>query len=601
MNKVRIVAAVVDVQRLRLYQEDGSTIDIPQGDSRVARILAEVTPILKQGGIAWVEVGQAGETGTFAQFEQQAQKGGSMVRLFRMAKKTVTDFFANRVPDQQLGNIPNQEKDARPTDGSMPAWTPAVSDASAAPVAQQVDQLDAALEDIMKHAVPVSSAHFSEKSVNADDNDKDGDTVVAVVEREDGRKTLVPNIERIKPQLANAVKLGSTTAVEKFMQRMANVVDQRSHSVDDLLKFMRRADLPIAEDGSIIIYKILRRHPSEKGRYVDCHTRKVSQTVGSYVHMDASLVDHNRHTECSNGLHVARRGYIREFSGDVCTMGKLAPEDVIAVPHGDANKMRVCGYHIIFELSEADFNKLRSNQPITDTVEGQTLLAKAIAGNHTGITEYVKIGAQQGGNVTITPAEKPVIINVMSNSTEKQADRPRSTPKLAHAIDVDAPAEIRAPVVDPKEVARAVDGTRADEPEAPSLARRADALYHKLRNADSSLLRQAAATDLRDLKKQARKSWAYLGLPELTGEEITRILSEPSQMVSTKPVKAQTRPAQSGAQPVKPVTPPRQDEGDPVVRAKTMLKEGKLTSMEIAQATGLSKDQIYRIKKKLKA
>jgi hypothetical protein len=40
------------------------------------------------------------------------------------------------------------------------------------------------------------------------------------------------------------------------------------------------------------------------------------------------------------------------------------PEDVVAVPQYDSNKMRVCGHHILYELNDEDFQALRSNQPI---------------------------------------------------------------------------------------------------------------------------------------------------------------------------------------------------------------------------------------------
>lgn len=584
MNTIRIVAAVVDVRQLKLYREDGSTIDIPQGDPRVARIIAEVTPVLREGGVAKVDI-TIDDTNAFRAFEEASQKKGGLVKLFRLAKKKVDEFFSGRVPDQQIGTIPNQEEDDALGAEAMVTIPPSpVSDQVAIPVtttAKQIDQLDAALDDIMKHAVPVSTAGFSEKSVNGDD---EGDTIVAVMEREDGRKTLVPHIEKIKPQLAHAVQAGTTAGVGKFMSRMAGIIDTRRHSVEDLLKFMQRGDLPIAEDGSIIIYKVLRRHRDQKDTYVDCHTKLVTQKIGSYVHMDEKLVDPNRRNECSNGLHVARRGYIKSFGGDVCVMAKVRPEDVIAVPEYDANKMRVCGYHILFELSDADYQKLKADRPITDTVEGQTLLAKAIAGQHVGILEYVKIGGHHGTNVTVTPATSDV-----DKKRYVKSDKPADEkPKLAVAIDVDAKVTL-APVVDPKEVSKAVVGAREDkEPAKLSLAQRAEQLLGQIADADTAMKRDQAVEALKAFKRQARKSWEALGLPADTGEMLAEKAPEP---VSTRPVTSS-----AGSTPV--AEPKLEDPAKSQTVAIRLLKEGR-TNTEVARKTGLSKDQVYRLKKKL--
>src|SRR5690606_843747 len=132
-------------------------------------------------------------------------------------------------------------------------------------------------------------------------------------------------------------------------------------------------------------------------------TRRVKQRIGSFVHMDENLVDPNRRNECSNGLHVARRGYVGNFNGDAIVLAKVRPEDVIAVPEYDANKMRVCGYHIVAELTPAQYEAINQNRPITDAAGGGELLAKVIAGDHIGIIEKVKITEHMGNGVVVTP------------------------------------------------------------------------------------------------------------------------------------------------------------------------------------------------------
>src|SRR5690606_22957135 len=134
--------------------------------------------------------------------------------------------------------------------------------------------------------------------------DKHPETIVAVTKS--GK--IIPGVERIKSQFAGAIKNSNTKGIEIFLERISKVYKKRRHTVEDLLRFMERGDLPIADDGTIVIYKKLIRHNDKQ--YVDGHSRNVIQKVGSFVYMEEALVDPDRRNECSNGLHVARRGYI---------------------------------------------------------------------------------------------------------------------------------------------------------------------------------------------------------------------------------------------------------------------------------------------------
>lgn len=382
------------------------------------------------------------------------EKSSGTVRFFRIAKDKLKKFFSSeseQVAPISVGNVP------------------------LAPEAKALNAID----EIAKHAVPVKAASFEESKVaiqrptaesdgstpNDRSNDgKDGyfdkhpETIVAVTQT--GK--VIPGVERIKSQFAGAVKNGNTKGLELFLDRIGAVIEKRHHTVEDLLRFLERGDLPIADDGTIVIYKRLYRQAD--GKYVDPHTKKVTQRVGSFVHMDEKLVDPNRRNECSNGLHVARRGYIGSFSGDVVVLAKVRPEDMIAVPDYDANKMRVCGYHIIAELTPAQFQVITSNRPISAAEGGTALLGKAIAGNHIGIIEYVKINAQQGGDLVITPVEGAV------------------EPLEAAVASKDDP-------VDVKKVA-------------------------------------AKAKELLAFKKKAKKGWQVWGLPSTAGDTLKALLDD---------------------------------------------------------------------------
>jgi predicted DNA-binding protein (UPF0251 family) len=220
----------------------------------------------------------------------------------------------------------------------------------------------------------------------------------------------IPNVQRLEKHIERAAYGESYAGFEVFMKRLAAIIDQRGHTVDELLNFMEKGDLPIADDGSIVAYKVLNSHRS-LGMFVDCHTEKVTQQVGSLVSMPLEDVDESRRTECSTGLHVARRGYLRGFSGNVMTLIKVAPEDVVAVPVGEPDKMRVRAYHIVAKLSDTAADLLRGGKPMTTHEPSAHILAAVIAGDHIGIIEEVSITRAKGEGVRVTvldPEGKPV-------------------------------------------------------------------------------------------------------------------------------------------------------------------------------------------------
>lgn len=231
----------------------------------------------------------------------------------------------------------------------------------------------------------------------------------------------VPGVEKLAKQMERAAYGESFAGFELFMKRIASVIDKRGHSVQELLNFMERGDLPIADDGSIIGYKVLQTHGKGPDKFVDCHSKQVWQQLGSYVHMKESSVDPSKRTECSTGLHIARRGYLRGFSGDIITIVKVAPEDVIAVPNNEPDKMRAAAYHIVQVLPKEVHEILRTNKPMTSNELASRLLADAIAGRHIGIIEDVFITEAKGGGVIVTPkngAAAPALGSVVAKALD---------------------------------------------------------------------------------------------------------------------------------------------------------------------------------------
>lgn len=508
MPKIRIKAAVVDTRNLKLYLEDGTTMKIPQGDPRLAQIIHESKNDLNAGRIAEIEIAVENAGNNFSQFEERSS---GFVRFFRVTKSALAGIFSNNSdsdPEREQGQA-----------GPLPEMV----------LGQMIPtDLDKALEEIMANAQPMINDHI-----------KETETVVAMVDNKP-----IPGVETLARQIKYAIEHNSLEGVERFLARLAKVIDDRRHSVEDLLKFIERGDLPIADDGSIIIYKVLRRSlqvGAKPGEYVDCYTKQIVQRCGSYVCMDSKLVDPDRHRECSNGLHVARREYLRSFSGDVCVLAKVAPEDVIAVPLKDPNKMRVRGYHILFELTHAMHQQLKLNMPITKHEAGQKLLARAMSGDHSSPIERVEIRGKGGADIVTTKlvsGETYASRTAAPKSTNpKQKTKPKAAPKKSKAIDISESTKPVAPAVDPKKVAR---GTKAD---------RIVRYLRILRNpSHTKAVRQQAAQDLLDLRKRAKKSWNALGHTDITDNQLKSFLKE-----ALKP-KAKTKSTKNSPAPKPAVT-----------------------------------------------
>ena len=540
---IRVKAAIVDKEHITIWDEEGKRTLIPQGDPRIQIIVDQVIPVVNRGEVAVVSLEQEN---VYDDFEK---KTNGFVRFFRVAKHKLAQLFTTEVSDMPepgvYGTVPKDE-----------------------------DTKLAAVNDIIASATPATSAAFKDIPMGDHDNN---DTIIAVTKD----NKVIPAVQNLKGQLEHAMKLGSEQGVKRFMERCAAVAQYRNHSVEDLLKFMERGDLPIADDGSIIIYKVLKKGPD--GRFLDCHSRKVSQKVGSYVCMDPKLVDHNRRNECSNGLHVARRGYIRNFSGDLCVLAKVAPEDVIAVPQYDANKMRVCGYHILFLLTPEMYSRLNANQPMTSIPEAQEMLGKAIAGKHIGKIERVQITEQMGGGVIITPLsgtadERITGEHLITTENEGSSYKAEALPEPA----AEGQPRNQAKPVDPTAVHKAVQAQAAPAPSARQVAAREDLLIIMDRST-SVQYRKAAANRLVELKKKSKVSWEKLGLqpdPSTVIKTTLELPDEPKPAPKAKAPEPVKKVVITKDVTVKPVQPGRNE----IANDQFLLATSKTASIPARKA-----------------
>lgn len=533
-NTVRIIAAVVDTRQLTLYRADGTSFTVAQGTPLIRRLVDRVIPALERDGYYELAESELHEDNAYAQAEESTN---GYVRFFRLFKETMATLM------EAMGRL--EQEPSAPVAPCQAGSVPAPS------------QAQAVVDSILQQAATPTTPQFHEPLSQEE-------TVVAVLEGGE----VIPGMEKLSRQFqAVAAKLGSAEGVRNFLRRVASV--PRAHSVEDLLTFMERGELPLADDGSVLVYKRLRTTLDE-GVFVDCHTGKVRQRVGSYVCMDEALVDPDRRQECSNGLHVARRDYLQSFSGDVCVLAKLAPEDVIAVPHQDARKLRARAYHIIARLSDEDANKVCRNLPMADT----ELLGRAVAGQHVGVEEIVEIRGHGGTEVVVT-------------ALDAAAPQASETVAPAHSLDRIEELQQQEAQVDVKALAKQVAGNQRQL--------KAQALLQRMLASRQAVEQQALAQELVAFKKAAKVGWERLGISETEAASVLSIAGQavaaPAAAPAPIPAEKPSEPAPQWA-PSKMVNGINTGSGSPRERIRRLLDQG-LTSKEAAQA-------IIQIKKQAK-
>lgn len=376
---------------------------------------------------------------------------------------------------------------------------------------EKVAEANARLDMLEKDGVKASDPKFKEAL-------KEDETVVAVT---NGGRTIIPEAQHLQSQLRAANELKDYTGFQKFLDRLGTVVPKRRFSVEDLMTFMKHGDLPIADDGCLVIYKRLTRKGKDAaGRelYVDVHSRKVIQRVGSRVFMDESLVDPDRRQDCSNGLHVAALSYLGSFSGEITIVGKVAPEDVIAVPQYNNNKMRVSGYDIIAVLDEDQATFVNRGGKLSDVKGGKELLNAILRGKHIAIDQTVQIGASNGGKLTITDLDveqapiAPLTKEDVRNTNLDVIPDPKDIPAVPSAPV--APADLKP--VAPAKPEQNSGKAKGEAVKKESKAETAQRLWAEYQTDPSTLRLEALVA----FKKAAKKGWSVLGISDAAVELI---------------------------------------------------------------------------------
>jgi len=124
--------------------------------------------------------------------------------------------------------------------------------------------------------------------------------------------------------------------VEKLMENPS------FSSREQLYRFIEANQVPIDEDGDMVLYKWVRSN------YYDTHSGTIFNGVGAVVEMERASVDDDPNRTCSAGLHVCSQGYTK--FGERLMYIKVSPKDVVSVPTDYNNsKMRVSKYVVLSE------------------------------------------------------------------------------------------------------------------------------------------------------------------------------------------------------------------------------------------------------------
>ncbi|HBU4529539.1 TPA: hypothetical protein MCY84_001745 [Klebsiella pneumoniae] len=513
---VTIVGISVDAQNAVLYLEDGSTVTIAQGDPRLPIIVETAKKQIPVDGSAVVDIAEPVKVRN--EFKETEEGTGGLIKFFRVAKSFIKKFIDTESPEKvdesvahisplELGIKPGQTildvEEADDLTYALEAQPAAVEAVVEAPVAEVTKPVELTNDQKIELAT-ARMRELAGKGSTVDDpdfhkpiTDEDPDTIVAVNTQ---TGSVIPHAHKLSSQMKAASKLKDFRGFVNFLNRLEPVLKDRGHSAEDLMKFIEHGDLPIADDGCIVIYKRLKE---KHGTFVDVHSGNIKQNVGSYVFMKPGLVDPNRRQDCSNGLHVASLGYLSSFSGNVTVMAKVRPEDVFAVPEYSRTKMRVCGYHILAVLPESLRNHVNSGGSISSIPEGKELLNKVLRGAHVGITELVEVGGHNGSNVTYTKVEN----TETAKAEEVKVDLVKETLEQSDLSEA-APTEKAAPVL-------AADLKEPTPVVAPEIKKsKLDILFEAFEQAyleddlDKAL---TLANNIVDAKKRAKKGWVALG------------------------------------------------------------------------------------------
>ena len=141
--------------------------------------------------------------------------------------------------------------------------------------------------------------------------------------------------------------------VNTLIRFLENLMENPSHRVhEQLFGFLDRGQTALTPDGHFLAYKYVNEN------YTSCHDNKTLHEIGTKVWMPRHMVCDDPDNGCASGLHCCTNEYLRGYvKGRKVLQVKVNPRDVVCVPKGESEKMRVCEYFVMGELTKEEVEK----------------------------------------------------------------------------------------------------------------------------------------------------------------------------------------------------------------------------------------------------
>ena len=480
-----VIAATANESHVTLFFADGETMVLPSNQEFTKQVVDVVTPALAKGQTITLNM----EYKSLDIFSKYQEKTGGLVKFFRVMKHAIT---GKEITPELLHSIalPLHETDLEEKEETVVAVVDYPNEAN------EVSQED----------LEAAGAKYDEL-VDLRDKPVDQGAASAPAAPAPNTPSIVVGAEKLATQVKHFTEVDDE-GFRQFLSRMANVAKVRKHSAQELLDFLKKNDLPIAADGCIVAYKRLTRIDRDRGIFVDTHTKKVTQRVGTKVFMQAEMVDPNRRNECSNGLHVGRRDYMSNFSGDAIVLVKIRPEDVIAVPQDYSGaKMRCCAYTIVGEVTGSALKLLSGSQDMTKITEAAKLLTHVLKGDHPPAYTTVEITQNSGGGLVFRDTRRP---DWAPTSLAEIVDWERSLSK-----GIDPKAE---PVAETKALEQVTTIQETIDPKENS----PEVIKKKAKEATKNAPVKDVGPQMTEQQKLAKSKWAEIKAGTLSKSQLAR-------------------------------------------------------------------------------
>lgn len=129
-----------------------------------------------------------------------------------------------------------------------------------------------------------------------------------------------------------------------FLDKLLGNPSRRA--VQELYSFLEHKQMPLTPDGNFLAYKSIRSD------WLDHHTGKFSNKIGSTLEMARNSVCDDASVGCSYGFHAGSLEYASHFggAGSKMVIVEINPSDVVSVPtDSNCQKLRTTKYKVVGE------------------------------------------------------------------------------------------------------------------------------------------------------------------------------------------------------------------------------------------------------------